>query len=388
MDRQGITPATMALLWRLTGLSLLAAVWIAGKSGETGLILVLFLAVLALARWRFALPPWTTLLDQGACIAAGLSWPEARFAFGLPVFDSLLAMHPEYLLPTVVALSLLRTWSIPVAAALGAAAAAGASLHLWARQLLRVREEADRERGQRYELESLKAELLSANLRVARLAETAERGRIARDLHDHAGHEITAALLALEAFRKVWEEGDPEAGELLEQATGRVAEGMRLLRRTVHDMAPAGVVGLGTLKEICRRFGACPVKLAVHGETGTVPTHAWGVLGPCLKEALTNAVRHAAAPRIDVSLDVGPHIVRLCVHNPTRAGATSGWDHRGKVRHPGGGRGIGLHNLNQRVKAVGGSLTTDSTGGFRLVCVLPLDQRHLEERNCREDPDS
>jgi two-component system sensor histidine kinase DesK len=361
VDRQGIAPGTMALLWRLMGLSLLSALWIARKSDETGLILVLVLAVLALARWRFTLPAWTTLLDQAACIVAGVFWPDARFAFVLPVFDSCLAMHPEYALPTMAALVVLQAWSIPVAAALGAAAAAGASIHLWTHQLSRARGEADRERRQRYELESLKAELLSANVRVARLAEVTERTRIARDLHDHAGHEITAALLALEAFRRLWKEGDPQAGELLDQAAGRVAEGMKLLRRTVHDMAPGTELGLGTLEEICRRFTACEVAVSVHGDTAAVPTYAWGVLEPCLKEALTNAARHASAGRIDVTLDVGPHIVRLCVHNPARGGA-------------GSGRGVGLHNLSQRVKAVGGSITTDAGEGFRLICVLPIDE--------------
>lgn len=361
MDRQGTATGTMSLLWRLMGLALLCALWIARGNDEAGLVLVLLLAVLALARWRFAMPAWTTLVDQAACAAAGLLWPDARFAFALPVFDSCLAGRPLFGLPVLAALALLRAWSIPVTAVLGAAAAAGWSVHLWARQLLRFQREADRDRRERYELESLKAELLAANLRVARMAELAERTRIARDLHDHAGHEITAAQLALDAFRRLWNEGDPQAGELLEQAVRRVAEGMKLIRRTVHDMAPEAAVGAGALEEICRRFAACGVDFSVHGDTAVVPIHAWGVLEPCLKEGLTNAVRHGEAARIEVSLDVGPHIVRLCVHNPTR----------GQTKE---GRGFGLRNLSQRVKAVGGSITTDSRDGFRLICVLPLDE--------------
>jgi two-component system sensor histidine kinase DesK len=361
VDSQRLTPSTMALLWRLTGLLPLCALWIARNSDEAGLILVLLLTVLALARWRFRLPAWTTLVDQAACIGAGVFWPDARLAFALPVFDSCLATHPEYTLPALVALVVLRAWSIPVAAALGVAAVAGFSIHLWAHQLLLVRREADRDRRERYELESLKAELLSANVRVARMAETAERARIARDLHDHAGHEITAAQLALDAFRRLWKVGDPQAGELLDQAARRVADGMKLIRRTVHDMAPQTPVGVDTLEEICRGFTACEVAFSVHGDTAVVPIHAWGVLEPCLKEALTNAARHEAASRIDVSLDVGPHIVRLRVYNPIR----------GRV---GDGHGAGLHNLSQRVKAVGGNITADSRDGFTLVCVLPLDE--------------
>ncbi|WP_269758385.1 hypothetical protein [Thalassobacillus sp. C254] len=37
--------------------------------------------------------------------------------------------------------------------------------------------------------------------------------------------------------------------------------------------------------------------------------------------------------------------------------------------------GVGLRNLRQRAKAVGGSITTDAGDGFRLICVLPLDRK-------------
>jgi signal transduction histidine kinase len=94
-----------------------------------------------------------------------------------------------------------------------------------------------------------------------------------------------------------------------------------------------------------------------------VPVHAWGVLEPCLKEALTNAARHVSARSVDVSLDVGPRIVRLCVHNPTRGAAATA-----------NGRGLGLHNLAQRARAVGGSISIDAREGFRLICVLPLGE--------------
>ncbi|MCX7028544.1 MAG: histidine kinase, partial [Spirochaetes bacterium] len=234
-------------------------------------------------------------------------------------------------------------------------------------------EEADRDRRERYDLESLKGELLSANVRVARMAEVAERARIARDLHDHAGHEIAAAELALEAYRGLADEGDPQATELHEEARRRVADGMALLRRTARGIAPEAAVGVGSLEEICRRFSACQIAFTVHGDTAGVPIHAWGVLEPCLKEALTNASRHEAPGRIDVSLDVGPHIVRLCVHNPTQ----------GVVP---GGHGLGLRNLSQRARAVGGSIATDTRDGFRLICVLPLGSAPLETDPPGDDP--
>jgi two-component system, NarL family, sensor histidine kinase DesK len=363
VDRQGITPGTLALLWRLLGVLLLAGLWLAAPMNEIGLILILVLATLGLARWRFPLPAWTTLADQAACaVTAAAFWPDAAFAFALPVFDSCVAARPFFAIPAFVAIFFLRAWSLPVAAAVAVAALAGLAIDLWSRQLLETRGEADRDRRERFDLESLKAELLSANVRIARMAEAAERARIARDLHDHAGHEIAAAGLALEAYRGLADDGDPGASDLLDEARRRVADGMEILRRTVRGMSPEAAVGVGSLEEICRRFTAFPVAFTVHGDTTAVPVHAWGVLEPCLKEALTNASRHAASSRIDVSLDVGPHIVRLAVWNGIRGPIVRG-------------DGLGLRNLAQRAGAVGGSVTSDTTDGFRLVCVLPLGRR-------------
>jgi two-component system sensor histidine kinase DesK len=359
VDQQRITPGTVALLWRLAGVIVLAVLWLEAPGSEVGLILVLVLAILGLARWRFPLPAWTTLADQAAGALVLTFWPPAAFAVALPVFDACLAARPAYALPTIVVLFVFHAWSFPLVAVLAAAALAGFTVHLWRSQLSGARDEADRDRRERYELEGLKAELLSANVRVARMAEAAERARIARDLHDNAGHEITAAMLALEAYRGLRDHGDPEAGELFDEAARRVADGMEILRRTARGISPDVPLGVGPLEEICRRFTACPVAFAVHGDTAAVPVHAWGVLEPCLKEALTNASRHEAAGRIDVSLDVGPHIVRLSVHNSVRGAGTEG-------------RGLGLRSLAQRAAAVGGSIATDTRDGFRLVCVLPL----------------
>jgi two-component system sensor histidine kinase DesK len=355
--------------------TLLCGLWLAGPKNEVGLILVLLLATLGLARWRFSLPAWTTPMDQAAVAAVLPFWPPAAFAFALPAFDACFAARPAYALPAMVALFVFRAWSFPLAVVMAAAGLAGFAIHLWRGQLLGARDEADRDRRERYELESLKSELLTANVRVARMAEAAERTRIARDLHDHAGHEITAAGLALEAYRGLRDEGDPQADELLDEARRRIADGMEILRRTARGISPEAAVGVGSLEEICRRFSACPVAFAVHGDTAAVPIHAWGVLEPCLKEALTNASRHEAPQRIDVSLDVGPHIVRLSVHNPSGglpfrpSGGQLHRPARGAAPH---GKGLGLRSLAQRAGAVGGSIATDARDGFRLVCVLPL----------------
>jgi two-component system sensor histidine kinase DesK len=362
--------------------------------------LILFLCIMSLARWRFALPAWTVLIDQAACAAVMQLWPQAAFALALPVFDATVAARPWLALPVIVMLAAWTPVGLPLVAVIGCAGAAGVTVLLWGRGVARLRREADADRREKYELARLRDDLLVAGVQTARAAELAERARIARDLHDHLGHELTAAGLALQAFDQLRKEGDSQAGALLAQAERRIAEGMGVLRATVSGMAPRRELGVGGLEEICRTLSDPPPELLVHGNTDLVSPHAWSVLEPCLKEGLTNAVRHGEPGRVSVTLDVGPRIVRLCVHNAAGTDAVAG-RHGGQARegasgsrrggphggahtdaagargaNPGGSaadsQGLGLRSLRQRARAVGGSLTTDTTNGFRLICVLPL----------------
>jgi two-component system, NarL family, sensor histidine kinase DesK len=374
-------PPGAALLWRLLGELFLCVLWIRGPDRPLGLIVILFLCIMSLARWRFPLPAWTVLLDQAACAAFLQYWPDASFGLALPVFDAMFAAGPWFALPVIGVMIGWHLWGLALAAALCLSAGAGMTVLLWARAVERLRREADADRREKYELARLKDDLLVANLQTARTAELAERARIARDLHDHLGHELTAADLALRAFGQLWKDGDAQAPELLAQAGRRIAEGIGVLRATVAGMSLGREPGVGGLEEICRTLCDPPPALAVHGNADLVQPHSWSVLEPCLKEGLTNAVRHGTPGTVSVSLDIGPRIVRLCVHNTPGSGGRTGPQTLGKTpRAPGEAGGVGLRSLRQRARAVGGSLTTDTTDGFRLICVLPLYGPHAGPR--------
>jgi two-component system sensor histidine kinase DesK len=351
-------PSSFSLACRLSCEAFLLAFWFTG-TGTAGLLLTLALLVLSVARWRFPLPAWTTLADQALCIAVFPTWPSAAFALALPLFDATAAARPWFALPGLAILAFLSRWSLSLASLFAGALLCGAAVAFWSRQAGRLRREADAERGERLVGERLREEMAHDSARAARIAQLSERARIARDLHDHAGHEIIAAQLGLDAFEQLWREGDPQAGELLAQARGRLQEGMGILRATVRGLAPSKGTGVEGLDEICQAFADHPVRLGVTGNTDAVPPYAWAVLEPCLKEGLTNAARHGTSSAIEAALDVGPHIVRLCVAS-RGAGMKAGE------------AGFGLRSLQQRARAIGGSVATDARDGFRLICVLPL----------------
>ncbi|PAD75281.1 MULTISPECIES: sensor histidine kinase [Paenibacillus] len=359
-------PMSMAdMIWRSLALLLLGLLWFIGDNGHEGLILLLVLVNMTLARWRFSWPTWTTLIDLAVCTAVMPLWPEASYGLALPLFEAMRAYKPLFVLPIAVVVVAFAKVELLLLVVLIQAMFAGGILHYGSKQLASYRREADSERRDRYELESLKEELLLANMQTAHFAELTERNRISLKLHDDVGHELTAALLALQAYEQLRKEGDLQAGSMLEQAMNRLRASSWQLRETVHDLKPARAIGVAHLEEICRNFQAFPVKLHVYGDTSEVPAYLWIILASCLKEALTNIVRHSKAKHVEVSLDSSEHLIRLSVHND---GVTPEI-----TVEP----GIGLRNLRQRAQAVGGSISMNHRNGFQLICVLPIRKERL-----------
>ncbi|WP_078378924.1 sensor histidine kinase [Sutcliffiella halmapala] len=354
-------PKTSTLLWRVLGLLLLSLFWLTSQSSEFGVILLLFLAVMALARWRFSLPGWTVLIDQAACLMMLFSWEDAWLALSLPIFEAFRSGKKRYLIPSLIALLFYAELSIALISLSVLAAFSGLVIRSWEQQMEQYRLEVDRERRTRYELEVLKRELLLANAKAARTAELTERNRISQELHDHVGHELTGATLALQAFEQLWEENDPQAKDFFGQLKERLFKSTQDLRETVHNMKPVKPLGIDVLEEVCRAFTAYPIDFKVYGNTEKIPVYLWSILEPCLKETLTNVSRHANATKVEVSLDVSESIVRLAVYND---GETSGTLTSG---------GVGLRNLRQRAKSVGGSVAFHTKDGFQFVCVLPIE---------------
>ncbi|WP_243117005.1 sensor histidine kinase [Natranaerovirga hydrolytica] len=334
--------------------------WNIKGNNEVGVVLLLFLILLSIARWRFAMPTWTVLMDQGVCMVALFFYEDALYGLVFPVFETMLLLNPLFLIPTLIILIIENTYHTLGLLVLIQIALLGTVIGIWKKQRNVYIKEADEERGNRYELERLKGELLMANVKVAKMAEISERNRIARNLHDHVGHEMTAATLALKAFEKMWKEDHPKANEMFDLAQKRISDSMIQLRETIYDISPVQVMGVDTLKGICDQIKHLQITFKYYGDTSFIPVYIWSVLEPVLKEALTNVEKHSNGDQVDVSLDVTSNLVRLSVKD------------NGTHSQESKAVGMGLRNLKQRAQGVGGNISTDMNQGFRLVCVLPI----------------
>jgi signal transduction histidine kinase len=203
------------------------------------------------------------------------------------------------------------------------------------------------------------------------LAVAQERARIARDLHDSAGHAINVIAVRAGAAR-LRHDQDPErslvALAAIEELARQTVEEIDLLVGALRDRgspdrvavdAPPGLASLTTL--VARHADA---GLVVTIDTAGTPRPLHGAVDQAayriLQEAVTNAARHGAGP-VRIELRFGGTSLVLTVINPVPATADA--------RSSGGHGVIGMH---ERASLVGGTLEAGHvTGEFRVSARLP-----------------
>ena len=337
------------------------ALWFT-QGEEQGFFLLLPLVILSLLRWRFPKLRLTLLLDCAVCILLTPIWGFGRYALVLIMFEGMYRKLYPIAAIGLFALYILGDFSPDFIVLISLGALTGLFLGYWQDELSSKTIMRDEQAGEFYELESSQSELISAIPEVERMTAVAERARIARDIHDNAGHEIVAAYISLQTVRGLFDGADPDALELYDAAMERLDKGVKKIRETAHNLQTVTTVGVEALVDICEKYPKIPVKLSSYGDTSLVPMYVWNVLEACLNESLTNVSRHSRAGYVKVNLDTTKHIVRLYIENDG-------------VFQTEGYVGTGLRNMRQRVTAIGGTFSTDiSADKFRTVCVIPIKE--------------
>lgn len=223
--------------------------------------------------------------------------------------------------------------------------------------LLTTLERARAERVSR-ELREVNAQLLATRELLAESARDGERLRVSRELHDVAGHGLTALALNLDLLgqevpvskRREWLVSRNLVSKLLSELRSVVAN----LRR--HD----GMDVREALRRIAEAFPAPQIHMNLDERVRVDGAEQATAIVRAGQEGLTNAVRHANARNIWLSLSREEETLRL------------------EVRDDGTSRGSyvvghGLRGVQERMDLLGGRVETDigPEGGFRLRVFLP-----------------
>ena len=203
-------------------------------------------------------------------------------------------------------------------------------------------------------------------------AQEAERRRVADELHDLIGQNLTALGIDLQALKQqLAVDGDRVAGPRLDTMAALVETTIDAIRGVMTDLRPAALEEFGLLPALrwyasvfSQRTG---IKVSTHasGRALRLARDAELALFRIVQESLTNAAKHSGGTRVEIAIHYGDGL-RLTVEDDGRglAGASN-------ARSAKSG-GFGLTTMRERAEAFGGRLLLESPGrGTRVVVEVP-----------------
>jgi len=213
---------------------------------------------------------------------------------------------------------------------------------------------------------------------AARLAELteAERQRLARELHDQVGQNLTALGINLNIVRmQLPEEATALVGSRLDDSLSLVEQTAARIRDVMADLRPPVLDDYGLLaalhwygEQFARRTD---IAIAVEGEEPVLRLAARveSALFRIAQEALTNVAKHAQATQVTVTVEVDSETLRLVVadngvgFDPSTLREAALRTSPTHLAEPDGSRGWGLLTMTERTEAVGGRCRTESAPG-------------------------
>lgn len=330
-------------------------------------------------------PPLCVFLPLIVLDLYGSPWPWLAAVPAIP-----LVSHADRLgLSTVLGLALL----ILLAGYLHRRSASLASLHRHAHELRdAAQESALREASQRETLQ----EKQDAEIRLATLR---ERNRIAREIHDHVGHQLASAILQLGALMAVCR--DAAFKPALDQLKTTLSDSMEQIRSSVHDLHDQSVDLEAEVRRLASGFQFCPLRLD-YDISGQPEAPVRFALLAIIQEGLANIIRHSGASEAQLTLREHPGFYQLVLrdnggrgHLPTAAAGTRMPETAGSSGSSGsssssgspgpsgvglslprsGGAGMGLRNIEERVAGLGGQVRFSRERGFTIFVTIPRENR-------------
>lgn len=237
------------------------------------------------------------------------------------------------------------------------------------REQERMRRTRDKLQERALALEARNRDLADRQDYEVELATLAERARIAREIHDNVGHQLTRASLQTEALRVV-HANEPGVAADFADVKRTVDEALQLVRASVHALNDNAVdlsVQLERIVEGVRSDGGPQIELEVMAEHA--PANVANCFAAVLREALSNTMRHACAHAVTVRCMEHPSFYQLIVTDDGVGGV--------QASGRGAAEGMGLASMRERIEALGGTFTAGplaGAGGWRVFATVPKQQ--------------
>ncbi len=219
------------------------------------------------------------------------------------------------------------------------------------------------------EIRESRRRLSELNSHLERVKEQ-ERTRIAREIHDDIGGNLTAIKIDLLWLSKRMPAGNTALTEKIHQIEGLLDDTVKTTSRIGRDLRP-GVLDLGLVAAIewlaheFERRMDIPCSIVCATEDTDIPADAANALFSIFREALTNITKHAHATRVDTLLQIENGTLLLQVEDNGRGIAHSDFGKDGA---------FGLRGMEERAHQFGGTIKINSTpdAGTCVTVIMPI----------------
>ncbi|MGI8385136.1 sensor histidine kinase [Robertmurraya sp. P23] len=212
--------------------------------------------------------------------------------------------------------------------------------------------------------EVLEEKLEDANKRIAELVKQEERQRIARDLHDTLGQKLSLIGLKSDLARRLITKDPEQAKDELRDVQQTARTALNEVRQLVSQMR-----GIRLDEEIVlvrQILKAADIEFIYSQEkpVTNVSLFLENILSMCIKEAITNVVKHSQANVVQLTIKQSSKDITIIVQD----------DGIGLWQKQSQSSGHGLVGMKERLDFVNGSLKIIGDGGTKLIMKVPLVQ--------------
>jgi signal transduction histidine kinase len=208
-----------------------------------------------------------------------------------------------------------------------------------------------------------------------RYAALEERTRLAREIHDGIGHQLTSLIIQLQALEIMLPDNPKEASELVSQllpiARRAMAEVRLAVREWSDDEMGLGLIALKGLVSQTQARSELHISFIQDSEITEWPVDTSIVLYRILQESLTNILRHSCAKSVTVYIREKEDKIVLVVSDDGQ--------YTGEIPLI---PGFGLKGLMERCQKHGGScsISPEKPHGLRIEAILPIEYEANETK--------
>ncbi len=231
------------------------------------------------------------------------------------------------------------------------------------------------------QLNDANEELRQANMQLEeyakeseKAAETRERNRLAREIHDTLGHALTGIITGIEACTALMDVAPEATKEQLKAIAGVARQGIKDVRRSVKALRPDALESLNLksalvqMMEETKRSTGVEITWQIEPALKGFNKDEEDIIYRIVQESITNAIRHGRADKVEVGIHRDYNMLKIHIED-NGVGCS-------KVQ-----KGFGLHHMEERLDMLKGSLSYHGDHGFVIDARIPIRWGTEEEND-------